>query len=292
MIKLLVVLSIMLAGDYDIKLPEMENVKLEAYSKISDKKIDESSGLAKSRQFDNVYWTLNDSGDKARIFAIDINGKLIAPQWDDDYKGLMISDAVNIDWEDITADNNGFLYIAACGNNGNARKDLSIYMLKEPNPLGVNATRYFKKIDFFYPEQDGFPPVKRNFDCEAIFHNGKNLYLLTKHRSDFNTVLYRFDSMESNGQTPVTKISEFPIGGNVTAADCSIDGKRLAVLTYQNVWVFESEDGNYFNGKKYFLPISADQCEAITFENNNELIITNEQTEMFKIKISEMKIIE
>ncbi len=271
-----------------VDLPNKDEVKLKPFAKIQFKEINESSGIVKSRIFDDLYWTLNDSGDEARIFAIRQDGSLHVPEWAEEYHGLSIPDAVNIDWEDISTDNNGNLYIGACGNNGNARKDLSIYIVKEPNVYNVLATRFFEKIDFYFPEQKKFPPKMRNYDCEAIFTANDKIYVLTKHRSDKNTCLYRFDSMDTDKKNALTKLSEITIGGRVTAADCSKDGKKLVVLTYNNVWLFEVDKGDdFFNGKKHWLPISAKQCEAISIEDN-ELIITNEQMDIFKLSVDDL----
>jgi len=216
------------------ELPDIEPIKLEPFATFSDSIINESSGIAKSRNIDNLYWTLNDSGDKARIFPVDKNGNVYKPEWYDTFDGLEIANASNIDWEDIAVDNDGNIIIGACGNNGNVRKDLAIYIVKEPHPLGTIKTRYDKMIPFHFPDQKEFPPKMVNFD-------------------------------------------------NVTGADCSIDGTKLAVITYNNIWLFEStEKGNWFNGKKLWMPISAKQCEAICFDGD-QLIITNEQMEIFEV---------
>ena len=40
--------------------------------------IDESSGIVMSRQYPGIFWTHNDSGDLARLFAVRANGQLVA----------------------------------------------------------------------------------------------------------------------------------------------------------------------------------------------------------------------
>ena len=39
--------------------------------------IRESSGIVASRQFEGIYWTLNDSGNPAALYATKLNGELI-----------------------------------------------------------------------------------------------------------------------------------------------------------------------------------------------------------------------
>ena len=188
----------------------------------------------------------------------------------------------------MATDNDGNIYIGACGNNDNMRRDLAIYILKDPYPLFTGKTRIFQTINFFYPEQTEFPADPNNFDAEAIFCAFDKTYLLTKNRADTNTSLYRFDSLDPLIDNPVTKLGTFNIGGMVTAADATADGMKLAVLTYTAIWLFESETDDYFHGKIFWLPISAKQCEGICFDDEDTLIITNEQMELFEIPLEDL----
>ena len=264
-------------------LPDMDPIELAASATFQLEDINESSAIVHSRQYDTVFWTLNDSGDSARIFPFALDGSVYAPEWMEDYTGIAIPDAVNIDWEDMAVDAEGNLIIGACGNNDNIRRDLALYIVREPHPLGTVQTRYLQRICFHYPEQTAFPPEMVNFDCEAVFCAGGHVYLLTKHRSDTNTVLYRLDTMDPNEDNPATKLATFAIQGMVTAADCTPDGTKLAVLTYDNIWVFTSDTpGEWFTGRKQWMPISAKQCEGICW-NGDQLIITNEQMEIIEV---------
>lgn len=266
--------------------------ELVPYAQIQSKQIDESSGLVRSRFHPNTYWTHNDSGDKARIFAVTRDGQPIQPEWNEgNYKGLKVGDAVNIDWEDIAADEEGNLYIAACGNNSNTRKDLAVYKLREPNPKEQITTRSLQTIPFRYPDQKSFPPSQWNFDCEALFFAQGKLYFLTKHRSDTRTKLYRLDSEESYQVNELTYIDDFETGNRVTAADSSPDGLKVAVLTYKAIWVFHKPAGsdNYLDGKVYRLKIKAGQCEGICWDDEDTLIITNEDGSLFEIKEDQLK---
>lgn len=272
----------------DVALPQRDAVTLTPVSTFDFEQINESSTLVKSRLWDDVYWTLNDSGDWARIFPVNHQGQVIRPEWNSDYQGVRIPNAVNVDWEEMATDNQGNLIIGACGNNGNARRDLALYILPDPLPQLTETTRASQMIRFYYPQQTSFPADPNNFDCEAVFCAFDNIYLLTKHRADTRTCLYRFDSLDPDTINPVTLLDSFDAGGMVTAADATPDGTSLAVLTYNSVWLFESETDDYFNGAIYWLPISAKQCEAICFDGDI-LRITNEQMELFELPISELE---
>src|SRR5438477_556362 len=45
---------------------------------LPDERIDESSGLAASRKYPGCLWTHNDSGDSARLFLLDAQGKTLS----------------------------------------------------------------------------------------------------------------------------------------------------------------------------------------------------------------------
>jgi len=168
------------------------------------------------------------------------------------------------------------------GNNANARRDLTLYILPEPDPYKKKGkVKVEKRITFRFEDQEAFPPRLRNFDCEAMFVRGETVYLLTKHRSDTDTKLYKVV-----GDT-ARKLATFPIGSRVTAADLSPDGKRAVVLTYEYLWLFVGGGENIFKGKAYRLPIKLGQCEGACFDGES-VIVTNEAGEVFRIAIAEL----
>ena len=285
-----------------VNLPEFEPVRLEAIARIQHDAITESSGIVRSRHHEGIYWTHNDSGDTARIFPLRLDGTSHNPKNPDrPYSGILFLDAGNVDWEDIAADDRGNLIIGAFGNNANARRDLAVYLSPEPVPfVGPGRSLILKKIPFHFPDQEAFPPENRNFDCEAIFYAYGKIYVLSKHRSDTHTKLYRFDSTESDRSNPLTLLDRFDINGLVSGADATQDGTRLAVLTYKRVpdhdewlgaiWVFHQSDqsDNYFDGEIYWLPAWTRGGEAICWESEESLIVTNEGRDIFRINTADL----
>ncbi|HEA81264.1 MAG TPA: hypothetical protein ENI01_12460, partial [Maribacter sp.] len=84
--------------------------------------LDENSGLV--TYGDSTVWVVEDGGNKDEIYQVSLKGKII--------KSLKVKNGGNHDWEDLTKDISGNLYIADIGNNENDRKNLIIYKL--PNP--------------------------------------------------------------------------------------------------------------------------------------------------------------
>src|SRR5215218_3190707 len=79
----------------------------------------EISGLVASPAQPGVLWAHNDSGDRARIFALRSDGSLIA--------SLDVPGAEATDWEDIAVGPGGDLLLGDIGDNQSVRKDIDIY---------------------------------------------------------------------------------------------------------------------------------------------------------------------
>ncbi len=239
--------------------------------------IDESSGIVMSRQYPGIFWTHNDSGDLPRLFAVRANGQLVAQ--------VRIKGAKNIDWEDIANDDQGRLYICDIGNNMNRRRELTIYVIKEPNPFTKTSALVTKQTNYRYPDQQRFPDLEKfNFDAEACFWGSGSLYILTKHRSDPHTQLYRLNLFSRESPQTPTLIAEYDIGGMVTGADLSPDGRRLAVLTYKKIHLFDkpNDHDNYLAGRHKEINIKFGQAEGICFDGQT-LMITNEKGQLLRI---------
>ena len=283
-------------------------------AQVAHEPIAEMSGIVKSRRYPDVYWVHNDSGDEPRLFAIRADGGVVMPPWLSErfvvgaaaagsdgkqaYPGVRIDMAANSDWEDIAIDQDT-LYIADVGNNGNGRRDLGVYVLTEPNPLATDRARILKWLPIAYPDQDAFPGPRWHFDCEAVFVFQGKLYLVTKHRAsgkidvpETGANLYRLDTAHTDRVNVLTKVDSHPdLGGWVTGADVSPDGKTLAVLCQgpvQSVWLFEAPAAGdrFLSGRaRRRVFTNARQCEAVCFESNDSLIVTNEQRDLFRLSV-------
>jgi len=281
-----------------LALPALAGIgELERIATLDHGPMSETSGLARSSQ-PGIFWAHNDSGDNARLFAINLKGKPVIPDFlakryrDGSWPGLTVFNAWNIDWEDIAAAD-GMLYIADVGNNSNARRDLGVYVLPEPNPLAVPEARALTYLPVRYPDQDTFPATEWHFDCEAVFVADGKLHFLTKHRKPGEqagwqpgTKLYRLDTNYTDRDNVLTLVSRRDDIVLPTAAELSPDGNRLAVLTYIAVWVFERPaDGvNWLAGAAVTYPINrlvTKIVEAVAWRDDETLLIANEDRDLF-----------
>lgn len=273
-------------------------------ARVEYEQANEISGIVKSRTYEDVYWVHNDSGDQARLYALTGAGKIIFPAWRRGarpWPGHVIALAANYDWEDIALAD-GKLYILDMGNNGNARRDMGIYVLPEPNPRAVESSRVLAWYPVRYPDQKKYPAEKWEFDCEALFIDGGKPYVLTKHRVAGNirqlqrgTKLYRLDTTHTDRQNVLTLVDRHAMLPGPTAADLSPNGKKLAVLTMFAVYVFDRpEKGDRWlsqgTGHWLALPMMrTKQAEAICWVDDQTLRLASEQRGVFELKLSALK---
>lgn len=95
---------------------------------LSDKAINESSGLVLSQRNEDCFWTHNDSGDIPRLFLVHRDGRSIAH--------LRVMGVNAIDWEDIaraTIGGSEKLIIADIGGNAQSRKFVTLHVVTEPH---------------------------------------------------------------------------------------------------------------------------------------------------------------
>lgn len=252
----------------------------------------ELSGITKSRSHKNVFWVHNDSGDQPRVFAIDSSGNFYKSDRYQNYEGVIIGGATNVDWEDITTDNKGNIVVADVGNNGNDRKDLVLYIIPEPSPVASNTT-WLKKLFFKYPDQKTFADrTDFNYDCEAVFFADNRFHFLSKNRSDSYTKLYRMDTEKTDEVNTLTLLDRFNIQGRVTAADATEDGTKLVVITYEAIWLFErrAKDTSFFKGNIWWLPVKAPQIESVCFKDASTLwLLDEEKSALYEVPLSHLQ---
>jgi hypothetical protein len=228
--------------------------------------IRESSGIVASKQFQGVYWTLNDSGNPSVIYATKRNGELI--------KEIKVSGTRNFDWEALGIDEKGQLWIGDIGNNSRMRFDLNVVVVKEPNPHTETEVEIIAKYPYRYPD--------KNVDAEGLFIADDIPYIVSKEQ--LGAVLYRFPALKADKKQVLERVGEFTEARLVTGAGISADGKRLAVCTYNSLWVYHGTDGNLaqmIQNKPWVLRHNF-LGEAICFEGDN-LYLTNEARDIFAL---------
>jgi len=306
----LLLLLIAVAPDAPAQAPKPA---FEPIGEIDHPPIDETSGIARSRTYDDVYWVHNDSGDEPRLYAIDGKGKAIMPGYAsgryfvgpkekgggrEAWPGMELLLAANIDWEDIAIDGDT-IYVAEMGNNYNHRRDLGVYVLKEPNPRQTDRMRTLAFLPIAYPDQKKYPAEKWHFDCECLFVSGKKLYFITKHRPvgkggmpEAGAKLYRLDTKHLTEQNELTLVEFRQDLAWPLAADLSPDGTKLAVVCANGVFVFDrpATGDKWLSGKTRRIGMPLDilmkQPEALTWDDEETLRIACEKRTIYRVSLA------
>lgn len=206
----------------------------------------ESSALIKHKC---SFLTLNDSGNKAKIFVFNKRGKI--------KHSCTIENATNIDWEAMAFDGEEFLYIGDIGNNENKRQDLVIYKVRMEDVL-KNENAKAEKITFNYPQQTKFPPSDPGlyYDAEALIIKDGQLLIFTKNRTvpfDGISKVYTLPtkagtydaSIQDDLKLPSTNWKEESI------TDATYYDGELFILTYAKVYKLVWENDSWVQKKEY-----------------------------------------
>lgn len=197
--------------------------------KLDDKGLAELSDLA-SRP--GGYWAHNDSGDEARLYALDETGHRVATL-------TLAAPAEAVDWEDMAvyapAGGPRVLFLGDTGDNQFLRDHVTVYHLPEPDP--VDAAVQAVGVDYTYPEGE-------RFNAEALLVDPRDgaLYVVTKSDDGASRVFV--------DRTPLTpgprvweRVGALQFGGTalpgspkVTSGDLAPDGTAVMLRTYESAY--------------------------------------------------------
>jgi len=204
-----------------IKDPEEERTLIRIADLPAD--MQESSGIT---EYQDLLWSINDSGNEPAIHGYNKRSNTIE-------RKLIIDGAANIDWEEITQDDN-HLYIGDFGNNYGDRHDLRIYIIDKSALQTTSDTIPFSGlITYNYEDQTDFTPDNMNtpFDCEAFIAIEDSLVLFTKDWRTEQTSLYTLPAVPGDFTAHFRK--KFNAAGLVTAAAYSTGNGDLLLLGYR-----------------------------------------------------------
>ena len=155
-----------------------------------------------------------------------------------------------------------------------------LYFVDEPAP-DARRTTFRKKVFVRYPQQKSFPAPRTdfNYDCEAVFTLGQEVLLLTKHRSDTATRVYRLNNTSEGVVHELELLQRVEMGGQVVAADASPDGKSIVVATYDKLWLYDVRDPQRpLDVPMRTLSFEAEQVEAVAFADDATVLFADEAT--------------
>ncbi len=254
-----------------------------------------------------IYWNgklygHEDSGNEPIIYEMDAATGVISKRIT-----LEVS-IVNMDWEDITQDDN-YIYVGDFGNNSGTRQDLRIFRVAKSlitaitGESGTIAAADIATINFTYSNQTDFTPHTNTtpFDCEAMIYHDGNLHLFTKGWDGNGTRHYVLPA--TPGTQEATHLETFNTGALRITAATKANDNAVILLGYETefsispivlpraaIWII-SGFNNYNtiietgNKRKVDLGLIVDvfgtrdgvgQVEGIVAMNQTKMLISNE----------------
>jgi hypothetical protein len=188
--------------------------------------VHEASGLTLSRRHPGILWTHNDSGPPI-VYAVSLDGQLRSR--------IAVTGAEVDDWEGVATGRcatDSCLYIGDIGDNKEARPQITVYRVPEPN-LTDKATARVEAFAGIYP--DGAQ------DAEAFFVDGEGTVFIVTKGEGSAIGLYRFPVGTVPGTTArlerVVTLARNKVEKDERITDAALtpDGKWVALRTLSRV---------------------------------------------------------
>lgn len=237
--------------------------------------LNESSGAI---FFNDKIITHNDSGNENKLYELDTISGLVT-------RTVTVTNATNIDWEDIAQDETS-IYIGDIGNNNGDRTNLKVYKINKSDYLSSTSV-IAAIINFNYSDQVDFTPKPNNteWDAEALISiDTNNLILFTKNWVNGTTKAYSIP--KTSGTFSVNPLpTTLSSGGRITGATYNPVTKKIYSVGYNPtlqpfIWVCENfTNDDVFSGtntQTFLSSLGFEQAEAITYIDYNRYFITSE----------------
>ncbi len=275
-----------------ISCESVSRTPLKTYA-LLPKQLKEVSGM----YYDTLtskFWLLQDKGNKSTLYQIDTLGKITHK---------IHVNAKNIDWEELTSDTQGNLYIGDFGNNSNKRKNLRILKIQAQDLL-KDTVNVCSTINFSYENQTKFPPEKDKllFDAEAFVLIDNHFYIFTKNRSspwDGTTLIYQVPN--KSGKHQAKFVSSIKTGSSFRTS--AITGAVLwpeqhSILLLTNTKLIQIKNWNLTSLQSpeiiHFPLDHISQKESVSFKDTQHLFICDERNKgnggkIYIVNVNELK---
>jgi hypothetical protein len=235
-------------------------------AELTNKKLEEVSGIAASASNRGLLWAHNDSGNPAVIYLLDesLNIRL----------SCKMAGIKNRDWEDITVgpgpeEGKNYVYIGEIGDNNARSRYKYLYRFEEPVLGDQKNEMTITEFDTLVFELEG-----ENKDTESIMIHPetKDIYLISKREKP--VYLYQLKYPQNTGDTlTAKKLTSLPLTQIVSAA-ISPDSNEIIMKNYDNIYYWEIKDKSVSEAlqeKPQVLKYTEEpQGEAITFSRDGK----------------------
>ncbi len=215
-------------------------------ARLANPAITESSGIACSRTTPGVFWTHNDSGSDARLFAFNLKGE--------DLGSFPVQGATAQDWEDMgsfSIAGRHFLMVADVGDNKMHRASCTLYILQEP--AGITGQGRPQPLALVARQEFTYEDGAHNCESAAVDPVRREIVLVTK-TSDATCKAFVLPlPLDKNPGKAVARPVATLTLPTTSAMDISPDGLRALVLTYGDAYEYARQPDEAW-GKAFSRP--------------------------------------
>lgn len=199
---------------------------------VEDGNLEEISGLVFSSKNSGIFWTHNDSGHTASVYALNSDRKIVLE--------LILEGVEQNDWEDIAlgpCDRGRCIFIGDIGDNDSERDSVAIYVLEEPD---VNKGDQYQKIMVkdFDEYRFAYKDKSRNAEGLAVDTEG-DLYIFSKEED--KSAVFKIPEFKESSVTTLEYVGVIS-KGMVTAADIHRSGDRLLLMTTDGLFEISGDN--------------------------------------------------
>ena len=219
---LLVLLLVIVVVSSLVQRADAVAAEPEVVCRISDPRITESSGLALSRAYDDIAYTINDSGNDSLIFAIDLaSGETVGT--------TRIEGGTLQDTEALAIDDDGVLWVADTGDNLERRDDAALYAVPEQGrgDHTVTAKRYPVTYD----------SESRNVEALLVHPVTGAKVLVSK--ALLRGTIYELPTKLSTKRQNVAVAREGGAPAMITDATYTTDGRYVVLRNYTSMYLLD-----------------------------------------------------
>ncbi len=247
---------------------------------MDNTEIDEASGMDMSNIHENMFWTHNDSGDKARLFLVNTRAQYVM--------SCTLQQGTNRDWEDIVVardpkSGTSRIFIADIGDNNAVYDYGKIYIIDEPEVQSGTDITVSNVDQIIFRYEDG----QRDAETLLVDPLTGHIYIVSKRETMVNLYQITYPYTFSD-TTMAKKLISIPFT-QIVGGDISADGSEIVLKNYNKVWYWQRKKGTTIAEtliKKPFETtyIMEPQGEAICWSFDAKSFYTLSEAGPFKIK--------
>lgn len=198
---------------------------------VTDMTLSEISGIARGRRDRSVVWVHDDSGAKADVHALSLDGQA--------RQTFRLTGATAHDWEDMDVGpgpvaGTNYLYMGDIGNNSQSPGTITVWRVPEP---AVTNTSVLTPLAGAQAIVATYPDGGHNAEAMAVGYDG-TIYIFAKQAG---TPAYAIPFPQSTtGVTTMVKIDQGQLSSrtDMSGADIRPDGRALIVRGYRDAWTW------------------------------------------------------